>query len=445
MIKQHIFSAFISMFFFSCITTGQKKEGNDSNPSLVQVKEVEGQYSFYINSEKFEIKGVGINYADGHDFEALHKAGGNAFRTWTVKNAEQELAAAEKYNFMVAMGISIGKELYGFDYNDTEAVAKQFEKVKTIIKKYKNHPNVLCWVVGNELNLLFNEDETLKAVNPKVYDAMADIVDFIHQEDPNHPVTLTFAGVIEEHLKVALERCPQVDIVSVQVYGDLENVEESMKNTGIQKPYMITEFGPMGFWEMPKTAWNREIEEVSGPKADGILKRIEKGLINNKSGRCLGGFAFEWGQKQERTPTWYGMFHKDGSQTETIDNLTKLWTGKYPENRAPRVDSLFLDGKKATDNVYLKPDQKYTAEVFASEPDNDTLVYKWVISKEVITRSQGGEKEIEPPAVIVKVISDKGDTFNFITPQEGEYRILVYVYDNKGKAGGGNIPFMVKK
>ncbi len=443
--KQHIFLALICILFFSCITTSQKKGDSDSGPSLVEVKEVEGNYDFYVNGNKFEVKGVGINYVDGHDFEALHKAGGNAFRTWRVNNAEQELAAAKKYNFMVAIGISIGKELYGFDYNDTEAVAKQFEKVKNIIKKYKNHPNVLCWVVGNELNLLFNEDGTLKPVNPKVYDAMADIVDFIHQEDPNHPVTLTFAGVIDEHLKEALERCPKIDIVSVQVYGDLENVEERIKNTGIKKPYMITEFGPMGFWEMPKTAWNREIEEVSGPKADGILNRIHKGLINNNSGKCLGGFAFEWGQKQERTPTWYGMFHKDGSQTETIDNLTKLWTEKYPENRAPRVDSLLLDGKKAVHNVYLKPNQKYTAEVFASEPDNDSLVYKWVVSKEVIKRSQGGEKEIEPPIVSVEVLSDQDGKFTFLAPKEGEYRILVYVYDNKGKAGGGNVPFMVKR
>ncbi len=439
--RHHIFLILICSFILSRTATGQK---SDNIPSQVKVKAEDGAYNFFVNGEKFELKGVGINYADGHDFEALYKAGGNAFRTWTVKNAEEELAAAKKYGFMVAMGISIGKELYGFDYNDRKAVAKQFKKVKAIIKRYKNHPNVLCWVVGNELNLLFNKNGTLRPVNPKVYDSLADIVDFIHKEDPNHPVTITFAGVIKEHLKVALERCPQIDIVSVQVYGDLENVEERMKNTGIQKPYMITEFGPMGFWEMPKTEWNREIEEVSGPKADGILKRIQKGIINNASGKCLGGFAFEWGQKQERTPTWYGMFHKDGSQTETIDNLTKLWTGKHPENRAPRVDSILLDGKKATDNIYLKPNQKYTAQLFASDPNNDILTYKWVVSKEVITRSQGGEKEIEPPRVSVEVLKDEDGTFTFVTPKNGEYRILGYVYDNKGKAGGGNIPFMVK-
>ncbi len=417
----------------------------NAQATKVVVKEVDGQYNFYLDNKKFELKGVGINYIDGHDFDALHKAGGNAFRTWGTKNADQELKAAEKYGFMVAMGINIGKELWGFDYNNEQAVKKQFERVKNTIKKYKNHPNVLCWVVGNELNLLFNEDGSLKNVNPKVYDAMSDIIDYIHQEDPNHPVTMTFAGVINEHLEIALQRCSQLDILSVQVYGDLETVEQRMYDTGITMPYMITEFGPMGFWEMPKTSWNREIEEVSGPKADGILKRIKKGIVNNKSGKCLGGFAFEWGQKQERTPTWYGMFHKDGSQTETIDNLTKLWTGSYPENRAPRVDSIRLNNKKATQSIQLKPNQKYTAQVYAYDHDKDKLVYNWVISKEVIVRSQGGEKEIEPPAISVEVVTDKDGVFTFMTPkEEGEYRILTYVYDGKGKVGGGNIPFLIK-
>ena len=419
---------------------------SEQTSSVVKVKKVEGISSFYVNGEKFDLRGVGFNWEYGHDFEGLKNMGTNAIRTWTTKYADSILPLAAKHQIKVAMGISIGKELWGFDYSDSVAVSKQFEKVKKQVLKYKDHSNLLCWVVGNELNLLFNEDGSLKPVNPKVYDGLAQIVDYIHEVDPNHPVTSTFAGVINDHLQVALERCPQLDIVSVQVYAGLSSVEQAMKDTGIKKPYMVTEFGPRGFWEMPKTPWGREIEEPSGPKADGIIERIEKGLTDNKSGNCLGGFAFVWGQKQERTPTWYGMHHKDGSQTEIIDRLTNLWTGKYPENRAPRVDGLLLDGKKSTDNIYVKPNQEYSAKVFASDPNNDPLTYTWVISKEVIVRSQGGEKELEPVERNVNVINASDGNFTFIAPEdEGDYRILVYVYDGKGKAGNANIPFYVKK
>lgn len=438
---------FVALLGTLSAQTEQKKYKDlSTTPSNVEVKEVDGVSNFYVNGEKYEVRGVGMNYADGHDFEALKNAGGNSFRTWVTYDADEELAACEKYDFMLAMGIGIGKELYGFDYNDEAAVKKQFEKVKTIVRKYKNHPKLLCWVVGNEINLLFDDEGGLADVNPKAYQAMADIIDFIHEEDKNHPVTTTFAGVIEPHLETAMKYISKVDIVSVQVYGDLIDVEDRMKKTGIKKPYMITEFGPMGFWEMPKTPWDREIEEASGPKADGILKRIKKGLLNNKSGKCLGGFAFEWGQKHERTPTWYGMFHEDGKQTENIDNLTKLWTGKYPENRAPRVDSLLLDNRKATDSIYLKPNTKYSARIFASDPNGDPLSYKWEIAEEVVKRSLGGEKEQKPPRVKVEIIKDEYGEFVFVTPKkEGEYRILSYVHDDKNKAGNANIPFYVKE
>lgn len=441
------FFIFFQLFLFSSSLSIYGQNAVAEKPVKVEIKQIDHQSRFFVNGKKFEIKGVGLNYADGHNFELLHKIGGNSFRTWGTKNASEELEAAKKYGFMVALGLSVGKELYGFDYNDQVAVAAQFEKIKKEIRSYKSHPNVLCWVLGNELNLLFEKDgKTLKPVNEKAYDAMCDIIDFIHTEDPNHPVTIPFAGVIDKDLQTTLKNCPNIDFVSVQVYGALETVEADMKRTGITKPYLITETGPKGFWEMPYTSWDREIEEASGPKTDGISSRIQKGIVENKSGKCLGAFIFEWGQKQERTPTWYGMFQKDGSQTETIDLLQYLWTGSYPETRAPRVERLVLNGKTASENVILNPNQKYDAEAFVTV--KDVLSYKWEIRKETIIRSQGGELEVEPPLVAVE-LSGNADRIHFQTSeQEGEYRLFVYVYngtDENKKVGYANIPFYVKK
>ena len=252
----------ISLLCISC--TNEKGISTFDAASKVEVREVDGISNFYVNDSLYQIKGVGFNFEYSSDLDALSKTGANTIRTWGTKYADTILQLAENYNLMVALGINIGKELHGFDYNDSAAVSKQFERTKIIIDKYKNHPNILCWVVGNELNLLFNDDGSLKMVNPKVYDAMAQIIDYIHKEDPNHPATVTFAGVNEAHLKVALERMPNVDFISVQVYADLENIEEKMKMVDISKPYLITETGPKGHWEMPKTEWGREVEEASG-------------------------------------------------------------------------------------------------------------------------------------------------------------------------------------
>ena len=433
------------LLMYSCQPTKTSKE-NINMPAKVEVQEKNGQYQLLVNGEPFQVKGAGINFVDGANFKALAEAGGNTFRTWRIDHLDQELDSAKKYNLMVAVGFDMHKELHGFDYNNSpKEVEEQFERIKKAIDQYKNHPNILCWVPGNELNLLFDEKGGLKLVNPQAYVELAKIVDYIHQNDPNHPVTTTFAGIHKEHIELALKHCPNLDFLGYQVYGDLMHIQEIVEKTQVKKPYMITEFGPKGHWEMPSTEWGREIEEPSAVKAEGLYNRIQKGIIDNNDGLLIGSFAFEWGQKQERTPTWYGMFNKSGEATARIDELTKFWTGSYPANRAPLTDSIVLNEKKAVDNIYLKPGISSQAKVFVREPDEDGLIFKWVILKEVEVRSQGGAFEQEPESIDFEVTKDQNGTLEFITPdKEGDYRLFAYVYDNKGKVGNANIPFYIK-
>jgi hypothetical protein len=427
--RHFAFSALLLLGIFSNAQT--------TAPSKVELKSVDGQYHFFVNEKKFDVKGAGSTY----NLPMLKKCGGNSFRTWGAWKGKQVLDSAKKYDFMVAMGLGLGQQLHGFDYNDTAAVRKQFEKIKSDVDSLKNHPNLLCWVAGNELNLMSGEKE----LNLKVYDALKQVVDYIHKTDPNHPVTTAFAGVDKKNIKAMLERCPDIDIVSLQVYADLIDIEKNAKEAGITKPYMVTEYGARGHWQSPWTEWKREIEETSTEKANGMANRIQKAFINNTSGLCLGGYVFIWGQKQERTPTWYGMFLKTGESTAVVDELAKYWSGSYPENRAPEVEKFELDGKKATDNIYLEAGKNYTAKLSAKDQNNDPLTYSWEILTEVIVRSQGGSREIEPDKVNMETVSSKNGELVFTAPKTaGEYRIFVYVYDGKNKVGTANIPFRVK-
>jgi hypothetical protein len=430
-------SALIMFVLASC---SQMKKNADpmTTPSKVKIKSVKGQYHFYVNKKLFEVKGVN----GGRDVALLYKSGGTSFRAGGGANSKSILDTAYKYHMMVAMNLGIRQELQGFNYDDTAAVAKQLAAVKKVVDMFKNHPSVLCWVAGNELNLSPNRG---KPVNPKVYDALKDVVDYIHKTDPNHPVTTTFAGVSKAAVDVALAHCPDLDFISLQVYGSLGSIPKMAKAAGITKPYLITEFGPRGHWEGPSTAWKREIEETSAVKAVGIADRIQRGIVRDSSGLNLGGYAFLWGQKQERTPTWYGMFIKSGEATASVDELAKYWSGNYPEIRAPKVDSLKVSEKNAVDNIYLKPGVKYPAKVYASDPNGFPLTFKWVILKEVKVRSQGGGREIEPDSVHIERLSDANGELIFKAPKDtGDYRLFSYVFNGKNKVGTANVPFYVK-
>jgi hypothetical protein len=436
-LKNQLFLLFTVLVIASC-NPAQKSGDLLQTPSKVEIKAVDGRYNFYVNGELFLLKGAG----GGNNLAALQQAGGNSLRTWSSRNGMELLDSAKKYNIMIAMGLSMGQELHGFDYNDTAAVAKQYRRNIAAIEELKNHPNLLCWVVGNELNLSPKQGVP---VNPKVYDAVKDIVDYIHANDPNHPATTPMAGIQREQVQVALERCPNLDFISVQVYGGLGSMTEQIEAAGITIPFAITEYGPIGHWERPQTAWGREIEETSAQKATGLYDRIQRGIVNDPTGLCLGGYAFLWGQKQERTPTWYGMFLKTGEATAIVDELTHYWTGEYPENRAPQLDSMKIDDKNAVDNISLKPEKEVTVKVFASNPNNDDLTYKWEILKEVVERSQGGAFEKEPGAFEFQIISDSNGELHFISPKEkGEYRMFSYVFDGLGKVGTANVPFVVE-
>ncbi len=436
------FLTILISFLLSCQSSDNS---SDLKPSHVTITKENNQYQLMVNDKPYDVKGAGLSFVDGTNYKGLAEAGGNTFRTWNTDHIESVLDSAQKYNLMVAAGFELGKNLHDFDYTDTVAVAKQFEEVKKSIDKYKNHPNILCWVVGNEMNLFFDEKGGLKLVQPETYIALKEIVDYIKSVDPHHPVTTTFAGANKSHIDLALKHCPNLDFLGIQVYGDLIAIPAIIKKEKISMPLMITEFGPRGHWEMPSTEWGREIEETSAPKAAGMADRIQKGIERDSSGLIIGSFAFEWGQKQERTPTWYGMFNKSGEATARIDEMTKYWTGSYPSNRAPLTDSMKLDQRHAVSNIYLKPNNTYTAQVFVREPNGDPITYKWVMLKEVDERSDGGAFEKEPEKVDFKIVKNENGMLEFVAPEKtGDYRIFSYAYDGKGKVGNANIPFFVK-
>ena len=325
------------------------------------------------------------------------------------------------------------------------------DELTETIDKYKNHPNVLGWIIANEPNLMIGGDGQAVPADAKIYDAIGDIVEYIHQHDKNHPATVAFAftASLVEDVTTALTHAPSLDFISLQAYGALPAIPDVIKQLSLDLPFMVTEYGPLGHWEMPATAWGREIEEPSGVKAVGMVERMQTTLLNDASGKLIGSFAFLWGQKQERTPTWYGMFVASGERTAVVDELTRIWTGDYPDNRAPSAWRITLDDKQPTDSIRLKPGQHVVARVDVEDPENDPLDVRWQLMREVVTRSQGGHTELEPASVpleINPIAYGKGYiSTDFITLNEpGEYRLFAYVTDNQGGVATANFPFLVE-
>ena len=404
---------------------------NPAAPVKVTVRQQNGRYELLRGGQPYFVKGAG-----GSQYpERIAAYGGNSIRTWGTNDAPRVLAAANKNHLTVMLGLDVARERHGFDYNDAAAVAAQLQKIKAEVLKYKDDPAVLLWGIGNELNLDYT--------NPKVWDAVNDIARMIHSVDPNHPTSTVLAGASKKEIDYVKSRCPAVDILSINTYAGLATLPQQVREAGWTGPYLVAEWGPTGHWEGPQTPWKASVEETSSQKAAVYKSRYEASVAQDKM-QCLGSYVFLWGQKQERTPTWYGLFTEAGEETEVMDVLQYEWSGQYPANRAPHIAALTLTGKTATEAVLLKPGQPTDAQAAVADPEGDQLTYQWELLPESTDLKQGGDRENRPQAV-GNISANNTGVALFAAPQTpGAYRLFVYAHDGHGNVATGNIPFLVQ-
>lgn len=403
-----------------------------SGTAKVVVRQTEGRWQLYVNGQPFYIKGAGLEFGDQ---EKLAAAGGNSFRTWRTVNAQQVLDRALKNGLYVAMGLDVSRERHGFNYSDTNVVAKQLEDMKSQVLQFKDHPALLMWDIGNELNL--------NSRNAIVWDAVNDISKMIHAVDTNHPTTTSLSGYDKAVIDEVKTRASDLDLLCFQSYGDIVKLQRKLKSWEWNSPYAVTEWGATGHWECRKTTWDAPIEENSSVKAAAYQERYQIAIAPDTA-NCLGSYVFLWGQKQERTPTWYGMFLSTGESTETVDVMRHIWTGRWPEFRCPQVKQFLLDERTAKQSVHLNAGQTYAARVVAQPQDDSALTYSWEIMEESSTKSVGGDLEAPPqrfPGLIAEGAA--GEAQVKAPAKSGAYRLFVYVLGRHYNAGYANIPFYV--
>jgi hypothetical protein len=405
------------------------------NHLLAQTKVEKTELGFQLirNGAPYYVKGVG---GEGN-YEKMLQIGANSVRVWGVENAQSVLDEAQKKGISVMLGLWMNQERQGFDYDNSEKVQKQFNYYKTIIERYKNHPALLMWGIGNELDLDYK--------NPNAWNAVQDIAKFIHQADPNHPTSTVTAGLDSMDVVYIKERCPDIEILGINTYGDIGNVPKNIKNFGWDKPYMITEWGPRGYWEAPQTEWKVSLEQSSSEKRELYYNSYQNYIEPNKN-YCLGSYAFYWGNKQEYTETWFGLFSKDNFPTEAVDALEENFKGEKVKNPAPSLSKISLNGKIAPENISLKAEETYRAEAVLNSKDaeNKNVKFNWRILEESTDKKSGGDAEEEAQEIQGLIVSRiNSNSIKLRTPENpGNYRLFVTIKNN-GKIAYANIPFRV--
>ncbi len=123
------------------------------------------------------------------------------------------------------------------------------ENLDAVVNKYKDHPAVLMWAIGNEWDYNHYYDTT---TYPTLDDAIAvteQMAQRVKELDQNHPVgsIIIYSNITQ--MERIITECPSVDIWGVNIYlgasfwGFLDDWKELTQAAGIIKPVFLSEMG----------------------------------------------------------------------------------------------------------------------------------------------------------------------------------------------------------
>jgi hypothetical protein len=392
------------------------------------VQNTDGDWQLLRGGEPYVIKGAG----GSGPLDVLAGAGGNTIRTWGVGQETGDLLdEAHALGLTVVVGHWLGHERHGFDYQDVDMVAEQFARVRDDVLAHRDHPALLAWGVGNEMEGFEEADDAA------VWSHVQAVAALIKSLDPHHP-TLTVTAEIGGRRVDAVHRlCPDIDIMGINSYGGVTSIPERYRAAGGTKPYVITEFGPPGTWEIGLTSYGAPPELTSTEKA-AVYREAYRLGCEDAAGLCLGSFVFNWGFKMEATATWFGMFLPSGDKLAAVDAMTEAWSGRPPANLCPEIRSFGLLGPDV-----VAPGDTVRARLAIVDPEGAAVTVRWSIRREVNEQVTGGDWQAAPfeLAGIITAASDTGAIL--VMPGGGVYRLYLTASDGQGGGATANVPIMV--
>lgn len=399
-------------------------------------------YALTVDGEKVFIKGTcgRVTLEDAFGRATMGEAarrGANAYRTYSSDSTTvaRAVEAASRHGMYLMMGISLPKN--PARYRDEAFRQKMREQCTALAERYADDRNIIVWALGNELNMG-------EGIGEEGWRFVEELAVLMKERDSRHLTCTVLSSARAAGIVGRL--CPSLDFVGINSYGGIGGVERTLREEGYDGAYMITEWGPTGWWERPKTSWGAPVEQTSSQKCTVIERRYRQCILEPKA--CMGSFVFLWGQKEERTPTWFGLFVEsgveglplDGQPTPAVEVMERLWKQTDAPAVAPVVLSITAGGKPAVQNPVFAPGEKF--EVSVGVESGRGTRYVWEILREATRTATGGAYEPRPERYGNTCVTRR-PVLKTRIDSVGNYRVYCYAISAEGYAATANIPVSV--
>ncbi|MBB3773301.1 hypothetical protein FHS55_003934 [Angulomicrobium tetraedrale] len=342
------------------------------------------------------------------------------------------LDAAQKAGLKVIAGLWVGQPRQGANYADPAFAARQLAELQSIVEKYRRHPALLMWGIGNEVEVDLADDSP-------VWPVLEQAAAMVRRVDPDHPTLAVLAETGTDKVRKLIARAPSLEALGLNSYGDaLYSVTDRARAQGWRGPIIVTELGALGQWQAAHAPWGAPFEPSSTQKAIQLRRYLE--ALGD-----TGAIVFLWGQKQEVTPSWHSLLLPGGAWTEGAEAMAEAWGGRTPGgNHAPRIVSLRVADDASAPFASWPEGGEGAFALEALDPDGDPIEVRWSVMAESASRGIGGDAEAVPPAfpAAVRLAGPTGARIAGLPP--GHYRVFVEILDTRGAAATANMPFEVR-
>ncbi|MFZ4151549.1 discoidin domain-containing protein [Streptomyces pseudogriseolus] len=407
-------------------------DGTPPATGAVEVTGSQGNWQLTVGGQPYTVKGLtwGPAIADAPKYlPDVKSMGVNTIRTWGTDGGTKPLLDSAAANGLkVVNGFwlqpgggpgSGGCVNYVTDTTYKNTMLTEFTKW---VEAYRNHPATLMWNVGNEsvlgLQNCYSGAE-LEAQRNAYTGFVNDVAKKIHSIDPDHPVTSTDAwtGAWPYYQRNA----PDLDLYSMNSYGDICGVREDWEQGGYTKPYLITEGGPAGEWEVPDDANGVPDEPTDVQKAEGYTKAWN--CVTGHRGVALGATLFHYGTEHDFGGIWFNLL-PDGLKRLSYYAVKRAYTGTAGNDNTPPVVSALAVSPASS----APAGGEFTVRADVRDPDGDPITYKIFLSGNYAN----GDKRL----VEASWRSTGNGTFAVRAPEKlGVWKVYLQAEDGRGNAG----------
>jgi hypothetical protein len=386
-------------------------------------------WQLMVDGKPFAIKGATFGYdknVKDYDryFKDLKFLGVNAIRLWaTTENTQTLLDIAHSYGIKVMPGIWMRHGRPGmedddhFNYlEDQEGMDVMYNNAIKTVEKYKDHPAVLCWGIGNEVYL-----NTETVAEKEAYSRLLErICNHIKKLDPNHPIISVEAWTFG--LEWWQKYVPSIDIYGLNCYGPGAGLLSSeLEKRGIDKPYVITEFGVSGEWDISEEKNGIKVEPNDQQKYEAIVSGYHKWIANKPS--CLGVFIFHYSNGSDFISPWF-FTHHNSQYRPQYWAIREAYTGEKPLNQVPEIEVFELTDSKTKSGLWIP------VALSVSDEEKEELEISFYYNQR--TGSRKRRNQINPLNYRGNIV----DGFEIQLPAEnGAIKVYVNVKDTYGNVG----------